>query len=250
MNKRGAVLFVLLAVATATEAQFMPTAQNARQGALGGCHLPQKDEGTRIGTSWRQGFMAQGCATRRLDAAANIGRRGFTHLGYSHFGNVTYHEQQTTLAIGMDVCEWLRIVIDGIYSHLGTNDMHYGTQQWLDAGLCIQATAGKKIDFYFDAQSRRWDNRRTIGGHAGFGYKALPTLTTVGEIAFEERTRLRCGMEYLCWQHLAIRGGLATNPLVLTFGAGYASDHYHIDMSTEVHPVLGLSPQITLGICL
>jgi hypothetical protein len=51
------------------------------------------------------------------------------------------------------------------------------------------------------------------------------------------------------FQHFFFRAGLATAPLVLSAGAGIAYGRYLIDISAESHPVLGLTPQISLAVC-
>ena len=81
-------------------------------------------------------------------------------------------------------------------------------------------------------------------------YRPVSDLITVVELSSDERPRFRCGMEYAYQQRYFARVGLSTNPLLMTFGLGCRVSHYHIDLGTEVHPVLGLSPQISLGLCL
>ena len=103
---------------------------------------------------------------------------------------------------------------------------------------------------YFVTNSRSWDKERPVGLRAGIVYHPLAELLTAVELSADERTRLRLGMEYAYNGRLFARAGLSTNPLVLTFGVGCRLRHYCIDMGTEVHPVLGLSPQISLGLCL
>lgn len=249
MNKHGVILLALLAVLPAA-AQFTPTAQSARQGALGGCLVALPTHTPSIGIGWHQGFLAQGLATKTLSASVPLGERGTAFGKYTHFGDAIYHEQQATAGAGLAVNDWLTAGVYAIYSHIGTNDAHYDHQQWLDGGIALQAVASKSFSTYLTVYSRRWDTARPVGGRLGAAYRPADGLLTVAELAADERTRFRCGMEYTYNQRIAARIGLATNPVTLTFGAGYADKHYRIDLATEVHPVLGLSPQISLGLCL
>ncbi len=189
-------------------------------------------------------------ATKKLNVSLPLGHRGITTVRYSHFGDGAYHEQQATAGIGMAVNEWLTAGVYAIYSNIGTNDAHYDSQHWLDGGIALQTVASKTFSAYLTANSRRWSTTRPIGGRLGATYRPTDGLLTVAELAADEFTRFRCGMEYTYEHHLAARIGLATNPLKMTFGMGYSDSHYHIDFATEVHPTLGLSPQISLGLCL
>lgn len=251
MNNKGVSLLVLLvAAALPAAAQLIPTAQSARQCALGGCLIPERITSTALSIGWRQGFMVQGMATRQIEVATPIGERWFSTLHYSHFGDAAYHEQQATMAGGVQAARWLTIAIYGIYSHMATNDAHYTPQHWLDAGTALMVNTGNTLDAYIAVHSRRWDIHRPAGGRAGFVYRPIGSLTATAEVSSDDRTRVRCGMEYIYEGRMAARAGLATNPTTMTFGVGYAERHYQIDLATEVHPTLGLTPQITFRLCL
>ena len=250
MNKRGVILLAVLASLQAT-AQFIPTAHSAQSSAMGGCLMPAwNDSSLHLTTGWRQGFLTKGMSTRTISVASPLGRPG--HIGgeYIHFGDVDYHEQQAKVTAALDVTQWLTVGVYGLYSHIGTSDPHYTPQHWLDAGISMQASASMVFVSYLEVGSRRWDADRPIGGRLGFTYMPLTDLTTALELSADERTRLRFGMEYLYNSHLAMRAGMSTSPLLLTFGVGYRSQHYHIDLATEVHSALGISPQISIGLCL
>ena len=250
MTKRGATLLVVLALAIHATAQFTPTAQSARNSALGGCLILQPETGTQLDLGWRQGYLSQGMATKTLQATIPAGKTTTAYAGYSHFGDAVYHEQQATAAYAIMLNWQITVGVYGQYSNIGTDDAHYKPQHWLDAGVVLTAAAGDRTGAYLVAGSRHWDTDRPLGGRIGATYSPTDGLLTVAELAVEERTRLRCGLEYTYEKRYSARAGLSTNPLVMTFGVGYKIKNYHIDLSTEVHQVLGLSPQITLGLCL
>ncbi len=253
MNNRGVLLLAALLVPMWAAAQFAPTARDARSGAMGGCLLMPVDTSVGWATvDWRQGYLMQGMATRNMVAGTRLGNVGHLAAGYSNFGDADYHEQQAVFACGMKVVPWLTLGVYGIYSNIGTSDAHYRQQHWLDGGVVLQVAGIKNIDWggYFVANSRRWDESRPYGLRAGITYRLVADLLTVVELSVDDCTRLRCGMEYAYRERYFARVGLSTNPLTMTFGLGCRFDRYHIDLGTEVHPVLGLSPQISLGLCL
>jgi hypothetical protein len=189
-------------------------------------------------------------ATKTLQGTLATGKSGLAFGMYSHFGDVIYHEQQAALGYSVMLSEHITAGVYGLYSHIGTDDAHYPPQQWLDGGVILLASIGKNFGTYLTAGSRRWDKHRPFGGRIGATYCPSDELLTAAELSVEERTRLRCGMEYTYDNRYSARIGFSTNPLVMTFGVGCKVQKYHIDLATEVHPVLGLSPQISLGICL
>ncbi|MBR1783987.1 MAG: hypothetical protein IJ760_00915, partial [Bacteroidales bacterium] len=64
-----------------------------------------------------------------------------------------------------------------------------------------------------------------------------------------ERWRLRLGMEQAVAGSLWLRAGLATNPLVATFGAGARMGAVQADVAASVHSALGISPQLSITLC-
>lgn len=252
MNKSGVLLLAVLLAPLWAAAQFGTTAHDARSGAMGGCLLLLPDSGTCASVAWHQGYLMQGMATRHLTASTALGGVGRLGANYSHFGDADYHEQQATLATTMRVAQWLTVGVYGIYSNIGTADAHYRQQHWLDGGIIMQVAVNRifKWGWYFVTNSRSWDEERPVGVRAGITYSPLAELFTAVELSSEERLHLRFGMEYVYSSRYYARAGLSTNPLVFTFGVGCRLSHYNIDLATEVHPVLGFSPQISLGLCL
>lgn len=214
---------------------------------MGGCLMPTGDSVLAVSVSWRQGYMLQGMAVRSLAAGMPLGGTGRLEALYRNSGS-DYREQQAALGYRMAVAQWLTVGVFGTYSHIGTSDPHYRPQQWLDAGAVAQLRA-RRTAAYLVAGSRQWDSRRPWMLVAGASWRPVQSLLAVAEVSAMDATRLRCGMEYTYGSHCSARAGFATSPLVLTFGVGYRQPHYTIDLSTEVHQTLGLTPQLSLGLC-
>lgn len=215
---------------------------------MGGCLLPAADSALAVSVSWRQGYTMQGMAVRSLAAGVPLGGTGRLQALYRNSG-ADYREQQAVLGYRMAVAQWLTLGVFGTYSHIGTSDPHYRPQQWIDAGAVALLRAGR-TGAYLAAGSRRWDSRRPWMLVAGASWRPVRSLLAVAEVSAMDATRLRCGMEYTYDGRCSARAGFATAPLVLTFGVGYRQARYTIDLSTEVHRTLGLTPQLSLGLCL
>lgn len=145
MNKSGVLLLAALLLPLWAAAQFSPTAHDARNGAMGGCHILPSDSGAYAVIAWRQGYMTQGMATRNIVAGTPLGRVASLHGRYSYFGDADYHEQQGAMACGIRVAPWLTAAVYGLYSNIGTSDAHYRQQHWLDGGVVVQLVENKPV---------------------------------------------------------------------------------------------------------
>lgn len=216
---------------------------------MGGCYIEPTDSTVCVDIGWRQGFSLRGMATRTLGLGAPLGVRGRAGLLYCGFGDVNYHEQQLAAGYTLMVAPWLKVVVYGLYSGIGTSDAHYEVQHWLDAGGGLTVKGGRLYG-YAVAGSRSWSDKQSWKFCGGMAYSHTEHITSAVGFSVEERLRLRCGMEYVHDGCAFVRAGVCSNPLTLTFGVGYRQQHYHIDLATEVHSTLGLSPLISLGLCL
>ena len=247
--RRGIVILLFCVMPLAAVAQFGDGWHDARSAAMGGCFLPSMDSAVSMDVGWRQGFMLKGMATRTVAFGMPVGGLGWAGALYSAFGDLDYNEQQLAAGGAMTVAPWLKVMVYGLYSRIGTSDAHYDAQHWLDAGGAL-TVGGDRVWGYLLAGSRRWSDTRPWMMHGGLAFRPNRQIVSAVGLSVEERLRLRCGMEYCHEGHAFVRAGLCTNPLVLTFGVGYRQRHYHIDIATEVHSTLGVSPQISLGLCL
>ena len=219
---------------------------------MGGCLLVPTDGGGRlqVALDYRQSYLMAGMATKGLEVHANMGSLSTVAARYSHFGDADYNEQQMSLAYGLHVNRWLQLGVAGRYLYSGTADAWYQPEHYLAAALIARAILGNRCEIALLAGTRPWDEARPWRWHASLGYRPVEGLLAVVEAESEECMRARLGLEY-CYEKLFfIRSGLATNPLTLSFGLGWRQQHYSIDLATEVHSALGLTPQVTLSVCL
>lgn len=244
------MLIVLLLLLPALQAfpQFVYIPLSARSAAMGGCLV---DDGTTrfVAMGYRSGFATAGLSTARLDAAFPLGQRGRLHAGYSHFGDADYAEHQALAAYSMQIGPRVEVGIAAAYCLQAVADGHYRNRHYLAPAAMARISFTPRLQAMGLVGTRPWDEGRPWRLHVGMAYRAVNRLLTLVEVESEERWCLRMGFEYCYRQHFFFRAGLATAPLVLSAGAGIAYGRYLIDISAESHPVLGLTPQISLAVC-
>lgn len=215
---------------------------------MGGCLVPD-EHARQVAMSYRSGFVTSGLATARLDASFALGERGRMLAGYSHFGDADYAEHQALLGYSMKIDSRVEVGVQAIYLLQAVGDGHYENRQWLSPAATVRVSFSPRLQAVALAGTRPWDDVRPWRMHAGLAYCAVPRLLTLVEVESEERWRLRLGAEYCYRQLLFFRAGFATAPLAVTAGAGVYYGSYLVDISVESHPVLGLTPQISLAVC-
>lgn len=248
MRWREAIFLILLsALPRAVDAQFVSTPLDARSGAMGGCLLVDTDKRT-VSMSYRQGFALVGMADKQLTLMWPTGKLGFAAATYMHHGTLDYHEQQASVGYALHATEWLLVGVGGTWLNMGTSDPHYTPQHWLAATAYLQASVAR-TQLALLAGTRPWDSMHPYRFHLQAQYSASTHLLTVVEFEFEECARLRMGMEYDYENRVLVRAGMATAPLVATFGLGFRHSMFSIDLGAEVHQTLGITPHTTLTIC-
>lgn len=225
-------------------AQFNTAAQGAREGALGGCLLPEPGE-RRVEAAWRQAFATAGMAERTLRVQVPLGAMGTLWTAYSAFGGEAYHEQQAAVAYTLRVARWLQVGVGGRWLQAATADAHYDSRQWLAAGAAALAQWGR-TGAVAVAESHPWDEAHPLALCLQLHHAGTEGLLTVAQAELQERWRARMGVEYTMDEWLSLRGGLATGPLALTFGAGVRQRWLAVDLAVALHRWLGPSPQIAL----
>ncbi len=227
--------------------QFALVPSHARSSALGGCHVPDTAM-RRIGAGYRQGYAMAEMATRTMDVVWMLGDRGRVEAEYAHFGDRIYHEQQVVAGYSMWVTDWLSTGLRGRYLRMATGNAHYLPQQWLAAEVSMQAIVGDRLMLYAEGGSRPWDKEKPWMARIGMAYKAVEGLTTLVELDSDECMRLRAGTEYCYREHYFVRMGMATHPIIITFGLGMRRGIYGIDLAVESHEYLGVTPQISISL--
>ena len=177
-------------------------------------------------------------------------------LNYKTFGNNFYRENEAAILIGKNLGTRIRAGI-GLHYLMIRQPLDYGKQSALLPSLGIQVipvkqlTAGMRV---FNPARQRY-SRATDAGipaviQAGLGYtfgeEVLICFET--EKRFPGRISYRGGIEIVLQEMLILRFGLSAREYPdYSFGLGFRKDRLNIDIAITHHPVLGISPAITLS---
>jgi len=246
--QRILLCLITIAAALPTAAQFTYSTHSARSGAMGGVHLPDHDRRS-ITLGYRQGYLLAGMADKYLQIVWPTVKTGTFTANYQHHGNLDFHEQQFEAGYTLRVSEWLHAAVSARYLHLGTSDGHYPSQHWLGASVMLHGDLGP-TQVVLMAHTRPWDSERQFGLHLTATYRPSVHLLTAVEVESEERTRVRMGMEYCYEERWFVRTGIASHPMIFTFGLGLKPANYTIDLGVEVHSSLGITPHTSITLWL
>lgn len=234
---------------TSAVAQFISLPTDARSCALGGCMVDNANR--RYATiSYRQGFALSAMSSKRINIGWNLGSIGWISAGYDHFGDSDFAEQQLIAECGMNVDESVTLSVEGRYCHLGTNDVYYDAEQWMAVAARATLKVNPRLSLSALVGTKPWDDSHPWRMHLNAVCVLSSGLLAVAEIEREDLLRFRCGAEYCYREHFFFRAGLATRPVTLAFGVGLRYGNYSIDIAAEAHNTLGITPQISIMLCL
>ena len=246
----GSLIKILAAVLSAVLcgsvacAQFNTTAQSARSGALGGSFIVGEERGVEL--SYLSRYLLPELAEKRISLFSPLGKRGYAECSYMHHGTTDYHEQQLSASYRIAATDWLAVGVGARYLHLGVDDVHYQSCQYVAADVVMLLSAGKRTSFRLLAGTRPWDDAHPFRGCMQMTYRPGMNLMTLMSVESEERVRKRMGLEYSYDHFLFLRAGMYTAPLTVTFGVGVRWKNVSCDIAAEAHNILGISPQTTL----
>lgn len=227
-------------------AQFNITAQWSRMGAPGGCLWYVVGE-RMVEVGYRQLFMVEGMSDKQIRLQWPFEHKGDLRVGYEHYGNAVYYEQQASVDYAMRVASWLHIGVGAQWMQAGTNDAHYHSRQWVSPSLLLHGH-WQKASLTALIATRPWDKWQPVGFVLQSAYRPMQSWTTLLGVDYAERMRWRWGVEYAYDQRFYARAGVSTHPLVLTFGAGVRIKHYSFNLMTEVHRQMITTPQVSMSL--
>ena len=212
-------------------------------------------EKSNIGIGILQNYVLKGFGHKNIHLTyASDNYRGNWGLDYQHFGNTNYSEQRASLGYGIAIND--RISIGGAlhYLYSGTSDAHYISLHLMTFSLGVQYIPVERMIVgvaLINPMSVKMNTQETSfvpsQFKVGVGYQICEELT--GHLELEHRTNsyqnLRIGLEYNYLLKLFARVGFCSSPSAFSFGIGYLGDSFAIDLGSQYHQQLGISPQIS-----
>jgi len=181
--------------------------------------------------------------------AGNLG------LSFNHFGYSAYNESKIGLAFAKGFGKHIAFGVQLDYNMARLAES-YGNRNFLtfEAGMLATITpklsVGAHVYNPISAKLSEFnDERAPVIFRLGAAYQITDKflVTAESEKNMDAGTDVRAGLEYRIIPQLYLRGGISTNPVANSFGAGIFIGHFILDVSASYHQVLGFSPQASLS---
>jgi len=255
-----ALLVIGLPLALAAQNGTPPPA-GARGAAMGGTGLTFVDINSafrnQAGLAYLQNFGGIVLGERRFmdspvhtfsAAAAYPSDFGTFGLTLNYFGIDAFNEQKIGLAYARKLFDNLAIGVQ--FDYLTTQIQEYGSAGAItfEAGLHSKISQVLALAVHVYSPARiEWTEGEHLPSIFAIGLAYQPSnqvvVTAEAEKDIDFDTRFRAGVEYLAVEKVWIRAGVATNPVNVSFGLGYAiSDQLRMDVSSVYHQYLGVTP--------
>lgn len=259
--------FLLLVYVTAWVSASAQFAQpiGARSAAMGGCTVGVDEaaavagaafaESPWVALSYSQSYLMKGLAYSTLSAVVPVGGSGALVAGYSHYGSTVYNEQQAAMGYALRLTRTIAVGTTLNYLHSGTSDPYYTPQNLVTAAVAVEVRPSESVAFglhLFNPLAVKYATETEVRvpaiANVGVVYRPVPELTTALQVEknLYSQPRFMAGLEYGFVEHLFIRTGVATAPIVYSFGFGLAWPHYKADFAVQVHQTLGVTPQLSV----
>ncbi len=267
-NKHLLLLCVAWLCTMPLRAQFDFVPMGGRSSAMGGASVALTDAESALHNPAALALQKQTSLCLAYSQPMNISEIATAYAGiilpsstgvwaanYLHYGNSNYHEQQASMAYALRVTETMHFGVAFLYLNAATADPYYAPQhlQTFTASLlyapsdnlCIGARIYNPTAVVLRGETAL--HTPTIF-NLGISHLLTDELLATAEIEknFYHHASLRMGLEYTFLDICHARIGLATNPIIYTFGFGISHEHLAIDLATQVHHSLGWLPLLSM----
>ncbi|MBU0697333.1 MAG: hypothetical protein KKE39_12545 [Bacteroidetes bacterium] len=173
---------------------------------------------------------------------------------FTSYGVESYAETKTGLSLAKKFGDNLHLAVNANYHQI--NITNYGNENTfsVEAGIQYKVTPSLWLASHIanPNQSKYGKNiDQIIPPHIRFGasYIISKQLMLCSEIekVLDGNTDFKTGIEYKVVDFLALRGGISVNTFKQYAGFGLNYQKIAFDFAVSSHPVLGYSPQISLG---
>jgi long-subunit fatty acid transport protein len=177
-------------------------------------------------------------------------KSGSLGLTLNYYGTEAYNEQRVSLAYARKLME--NFSIGAGLDFLNTNIPEYGSKgvMTFELGLMARFTPQLNMGVHvFNPLNVELIEGEKLPSILKLGLKYSPSekVDIFGEVSKDVDFAIRThwGVEYEVVEDLNLRAGVATQPVEVTFGAGYKLNNgLMIDVGSRYHEVLGISPSV------
>ncbi len=268
MQKPIVFLFLCCCIYTANAGDHNPPA-GARAAALGNSAVTYKDIWASFhnqaglaflkepvaGISHEQRFMLNELSSNAAAFALPTKELGTFALSVSYFGYKLYNEQKIGLAYAKNFGDKISAGVQ--FDYLGTSISEgYGSKAAFTVEAGFQALLVKDlwigVHVYNPTQVKLSDyyNEKipsllTLGLNYSFSDKVNISVETEKDL--DADAIIRGALEYHPVKQFYLRGGIASDPLLSSFGFGLELQNFVIDLAASYHQDLGFSPVISIA---
>ncbi len=235
--------------------------QGSRAGGMAGASLTVSDafsavnnlasaaflRQSEIGIAGNQPFLLNGVNNFLLGAVLPVGAGAFG-LSLAQFGDRLYREQMIGLGYTRQLAPGLAIGVQ--FDYLSYAVEEYGREGGLTFDLGLYYALSERVQLaahVFNPPASRLSQSSTplpVLFRSGIRYVSSEKLFFIAEAVkdLDHPLRLIFGMEYRPLPEICLRAGSGTEAATLGFGAGFRWNAFWLDVASEWHPVLGLTP--------
>ena len=205
------------------------------------------------GISYENRFLLRELQSQGLAVAIPL-KMGVISVGGHMYGYSQFRSYKAGVGYGMKLADKFYAGVQMNYQGLQLSQ-NYGNKNALtaEAGLYGYIKDNWKVGVAVfnvgrtklaDFQDDRFSTTFRFGSSYHFSKKVL--VSGEFEKSIDYQARFKAGVEYEVVSDFFIRGGVATTPIEVSFGAGYQFNVLQLGLGTSYHQVLGWSPHFSL----
>lgn len=206
------------------------------------------------GIFYENRFITKELGLKCFSLVVPIKKAGVIGLNFSSLGYKLYNESKIGLAYGMAFGENISagVQLDYIYTHIAENYGNKGVMTFeagIRAKIIKNLIIGAHIFNPIQVKLALYNNERLpLIFKIGLSYTFSENAVLAVEVEKDNNFKpiFKTGLEYHIVKPVYVRIGIATNPFVYSFGAGFEFYRFKLDVSASRHPVLGFTPQASL----
>lgn len=265
--KRIIVLWIVFSMPLRVLAIDLYRTVGGRAAAMGGTSVAAREvwslQNNPAGTAYLEGWHAglyyenrwglRETAFKSAVLMRSVEGVGCLGLGVEQFGGTKYSENKLGVGYARDFGPYLQMGLqaDLLWLHWGEGypdrrgvGFTLGMQSQLTEQCRVGACLYSPIALARDTADSAW---RPMGMRFGWAYRFTDTFVAQGELEYDhsrQGVRIGSGFEYVVADRFQFRAGAQYHPNLLSFGAGYRIGGVHVEVSAQLHLVLGASVQI------
>lgn len=206
-----------------------------------------------VGLSYENRFLLKELQSQGFSVAVPL-KVGVLSAGGQMYGYTQFRTYKAGLGYSMKLSEKLFAGVQMNYLGLQLSE-GYGSANTLsgEAGVYAKITDHWKVGAVVnnfgraklsDFEDDRFSTVMRVGTSYSFSEKVILAFEVDKDLDYDPR--FKTGIEYEVAKNFRLRGGLATAPVEVTFGAGYLFNQIEVNIGSSYHQILGWSPHFSI----